>query len=236
MATLAPPQATTRSRPAVPWIWRLQSLLSAYLPLLLMAALAGGTWWLVKNTPAADEVVELPPPRHDPDYRMHNFSLERIGKDGRLRGRVEGNELRHYPDTDTMEIDSVRLRAISEDGSITLATAHRGVTNGDGSDMQLYGDVVVQRFAVDTTGEPLPTPELVVRGEYLQALSDAAQLRSHLPVMIDYGGGAQLQAQTFLYDHLHGTVSYSGRTTGRFETAPNGKAAHRATGAAKAQP
>ncbi len=89
MATLAPPQAAAHPRPTVSWVWKLQSFIAGYLPLLLMAALAGGTWWLVKNTPAADALLEAPPPRHVPDYQMEGFSLERIGVDGLLRGRIE---------------------------------------------------------------------------------------------------------------------------------------------------
>ncbi len=132
--------------------------------------------------------------------------------------------MRHYPDTDTLEIDGVRLRAISLDGSLTLASAQRGISNGDGSDMQLYGDVHVRRFAVDAAGVPAAAPQLTVRGEFLQALSNTEQLRSHLPVTINYGG-AQLQTQTFGYDHLHAMLKFSGHTTGRFEVGPDGKAA-----------
>ena len=43
-----PPAPVAR---ALPWHLRLRDLLSAYLPLLLMALLALSTWWLVKNTP-----------------------------------------------------------------------------------------------------------------------------------------------------------------------------------------
>ncbi len=222
--TLAPPQAAANPRAAVPWKWRLQSLLSAYLPLLLMAALAGGTWWLVKNTPAADSPTEAAPARHDPDYQMHDFSLERIGADGHLRGRVEGSQLRHYPDTDTLEIDSVKLRAIGLDGSVTLASAHRGISNSDGSDMQLYGDVLVQRFElVDAAaGAVAEQPKLVVRGEFLQALANTDELRSHLPVTVTYGG-TQMQAESFVYDRLHEMLNFSGRSTGRFDMSGAGK-------------
>ena len=223
MATLAPPQAAANPRRAVPWVWRLQGMFIAYLPVFLMALLAGGTWWLVKNTPAADGVTELPPARHDPDYRMEGFSLERIGVNGLLRARVEGQELRHYPDTDTVEIDSVKVRAIAVDGSLTLASAHRGISNSDGSDMQLFGDVLVQTFDVSPAGVTAATPKLVVRGEFLQALGNSEQLRSHLPVTITYGG-AEMKAQTFTYDHLHDLLNFSGRSTSRFEMGPNGKA------------
>ncbi len=36
---------------AAPWPLRLLDLVSAYLPLLMMAVLASGTWWLVRNAP-----------------------------------------------------------------------------------------------------------------------------------------------------------------------------------------
>jgi lipopolysaccharide export system protein LptC len=222
-AMLAPPQAPAKRRRPVPLLWRLQSLVSAYLPLFLMLALAGGTAWLVKNTPLADGLLEAPPPRHEPDYQMQGFSMERIGANGQLRGRVEGSEMRHFPDTDTLEIDSVKVRAIGLDGSLTLATAHRGISNSDGSDMQLFGDVLVQRFMVDAEGVPAATPQLIVRGEFLQALANTEQLRSHLPVTITYGG-AELRTENFTYDHLHAKLNFSGHTNGRFELAPNGKA------------
>ena len=117
------PVPTPRRRPPQPWTWRAQSLLSNYLPLLLMALLAIGTWWLVKNTPLLGDAAEPAPPRHVPDYRMANFEIQRIAADGRLNVQIAGAELRHYPDTDTVEIDNVRLRAVGTDGRVLHATA-----------------------------------------------------------------------------------------------------------------
>lgn len=214
MATLAPPSARGRRR-IQPLVWRIQALLSAYLPLLLMAVLAGGTWWLVENTPLAEGPMEAVPPRHEPDYRMKNFELQRVGPDGKLRVRIEGGEMRHYPDTDTLEIDGIRLRAFGSDGSLTLATARRAIANSDASDVQLLGEVKVQRFDMDASGEVQAKPKLEVRGEFLQALMASETLRSHLPVQLFYAGG-ELQAQGFSYENLKGTLSFSGRSTSRF--------------------
>ena len=205
-----------------PWIWRVQALLSAYLPILLMAFLASGTWWLVKNTPMAEDPTVLVPPRHLPDYEMKNFELQRVGKDGLLRVQIEGTALRHYPDTDTLEIDGIRLRAVGADGSLTLSTARRALANADASDLQLSGDVLVQQFDVDAQGRLLVKPKFEVRGQFLQALSNSEQLRSHLPVQMNYSGGT-VQALGFEYDHLRGLLSFAGHTTGRFD-APAKKA------------
>lgn len=212
MSVTTLPAPTPRRRPPQPWLWRVQSLLSNYLPLLLMAFLAGGTWWLVKNTPLLGTPGELAPPRHVPDYRMANFEIQRIGADGRLSVQIAGAELRHYPDTDTIEIDQVRVRAIAPDGSLAIAEAKRALSNGDGSDMQLIGSVHLRRLAPGS-GEGAPA-QLEVRGEFLQALANSEVLRSHLPVTIRQGGST-LNAQNFEYRHLTGQVTFSGKAQGQ---------------------
>ncbi len=212
------PAPTPRTRPAQPWIWRAQGLLFNYLPLLMMAALASGTWWLVKNTPLLEGATAPAAPRHEPDYRMHNFEIQRIGADGRLRVQVSGDELRHYPDTDTVEIDQARVRAVAPDGSLAIAEARRALSNGDGSDMQLIGDVRLRRLPPGA-GEGA-TPQLDVRGEFVQALANSEVLRSHLPVTIREGG-TTLNVQNFEYRHLTGQLGFTGKAQGLIATKPS---------------
>lgn len=212
MTPAALPVPTPRRRPPQPWTWRVQSLLSNYLPLVLMAFLASGTWWLVKNTPLLGEPGAPAPLRHVPDYRMANFEIQRIGADGRLNVQIAGAELRHYPDTDTIEIDLARIRAIAPDGTLAIAEAKRAISNGDGSDLQLLGDVRLRRLPPGS-GETGPAL-MEVRGEFLQALANSEVLRSHLPVTIRQGG-ATMNTQNFEYRHLTGQVTFSGKTQGQ---------------------
>ncbi|MFT7722697.1 MAG: LPS export ABC transporter periplasmic protein LptC [Roseateles sp.] len=212
MTPAALPAPPPRRAPPRPLLWRVQSLLSNYLPLLLMALLAGGTWWLVKHTPLLGEPGASAPARHVPDYRMARFEIQRIGADGRLNVRIAGAELRHYPDTDTVEIDQVRMRAIAPDGSLAIAEARRALSNGDGSDLQLMGGVHLRRLPPGA-GEDAP-PQLEMRGEFLQALANAEILRSHLPVTVRQGG-TTLDAQNFEYRHLTGQVRFTGKAQGR---------------------
>lgn len=212
MTPVTLPVPAPRRRKPQPWLWRLQGLLSNYLPLLLMAVIASGTWWLVKNTPLIDAPGELAAPRHVPDYRMANFEIQRIGADGRMHVQIAGAELRHYPDTDTVEIDKVRVQAIGPDGMLAIAEARRAISNGDGSDMQLLGDVHLRRLPPGA-GENAPAL-LEVRGEFLQALSNSEILRSHLPVTIRQGGST-LNTQNFEYRHLTGQLSFTGKAQGQ---------------------
>ena len=190
-------------RPRLPWHQRWRERLATYLPLLLMGVLALGTWWLVKNTPPGDEPREAGAPREEPDYTMQNFVVERFGKDGRLKVRLEGDQLRHYADRDLIEVDRARMRAVSDDGRVTLARARRAVTNGDGSELQLIGDA-----RVDSSG-PRGEPVLF-RGEFLHVFVNTERVRSHLPVVVTRDG-SEIHAAGMDYDHLSGLLQLQGK-------------------------
>ena len=191
---------------------RIVEQVSAYLPLLLMALLALGTWWLVKNTPMSEVERAAAPPRHEPDYTMSRFTVRRFAADGQMRAQIEGDTLRHYPDTDTVEIDNVRIRAVAPDGHVTLADARRALANGDASEVQLQGGAHVVREAMN--GE-VPVE---FRGEFLHAFLNTERVRSHLPVTVTQGG-AEVQADAMDYDNLDRVVQLKGHVTATFPPA-----------------
>ncbi len=219
MAALVPPPVGVRRR-AQPLLWRLQSMLASYVPLLLMAMLAGFTWWLIKNTPQLETPREKAAPRHEPDYRMNGFEVERFSSDGRLTGRIIGTEMRHYPDNDTLEIDAPQLRAYGKQGELLVADAARGLANGDGSEVQLLGDVKVKRYP---DGDPAKTPDLELYGEFLHAFVPQQQIRSHLPARV-VGMGGEMQVKSFVYDQLTGRLTFSGGGRATFSARPGARA------------
>lgn len=209
-----PAVATVRS-PGLAWPHRVREALVGYLPVLLMALLALGTWWLVRNTPPPRVDKPAAAPRHEPDYTMEAFTVQRFGSDGRLRVQIEGDSLHHYPDTDTLEIERPRIRAFSPDGQVTDASARRAIANGDASEMQLLGDARVQRAAA-------PGQEaLEFRGEFLHAFANAQRVRSHLPVVVRRGS-TELRADGVDYDHLARRIDFLGKSRTVF--APTGGA------------
>ena len=193
--------------------WRLRDLLSAYLPVLVMALLALGTWWLVKNTPVPGPERPAVAPRHEPDYTMHGFSLQRFTPEGRLRLNIEGQVMRHYPDTDTVEIDSALMHGYSADGRVTEARARRAISNSDGSEVQLLGDAQIISRGGDGS-DPIQ-----FNGEFLHAFLQTERLRSHLPVVVRRAGG-EIHAEGFDYDNVQRLVHYKGRVQAMYPPAP----------------
>lgn len=195
--------------PRVPWALRVRDAVSAYLPLLLMAALALATWWLVKNTPSAPRVSAEQTVRQEPDYTMNDFALERFAADGRLKVRIEGAQLRHYPATDQIEVDRVRIRAVTPDGRVTLADARRALATGDASEVQLLGAAHVT--TTDANGQTLR-----MDGDFLHAFLVSERVRSHLPVRVTAPDGAVFEARGLEYDHGLRKLDLSGPMRGVF--------------------
>ena len=186
--------------------------LSLYLPVVLMAVLAFGTYWLVRSTPALFAPEAKAPVKHEPDYFMQNFAVRSFDANGRLKSEVFGEQARHYPDTDTLEIDKVRIRSFNDAGRLTTATANRALTNGDASEVQLFGDATVVREAV-TDGKGQQVPRTVFRSEFLHAFMSTERVRTHKPVQLQRGNDL-FTADALEYDNLDRVVRMSGRVRG----------------------
>lgn len=187
--------------------------LAVYLPLVLMGLMAMTSYWLVRNTPKlSDNEVEAPA-RHEPDYYMRDFSVKVFEPDGRLKSVIVGTEGRHYPDTDTLEIDQPRIRILGVEGNVTTATAARGVINADGSEAQLFENAVVVREArVNAQGVLTPRSEL--QSDFLHFFANTEQVKSHLPVVMVRGAGDRFTGDGIGFDNLDRTVEINGRVRG----------------------
>jgi lipopolysaccharide export system protein LptC len=177
---------------------------STYLPIFLMGLLAMGTWWLVKNTPVFDAPREAAPPSHTPDYTMENVIVRKFSPQGSLRTQIQGDQLRHYPDTDTLEIDHIRMRAVGTTGEITTAQGLLGWSNRDGSELRLRGQAVVVREATATE------PTMTFSGESLTAQIPQRQVIADQPMTIEREG-LRVRADAMTYDNNSGIAQARGR-------------------------
>lgn len=178
--------------PHLAWPERLRNLLSTLLPLLTMAMVAVGSWWLVKISPKETSSPAEQATRHDPDYRLEKFSMERFDASGRMTLRIEGERLRHYPDTDTLEIDRVHIHAEGDNGQVIQATAHEAVASGDGSRVTLLGGAYLQ-----STAPGMPPVEF--RSEKVVALVKERIVSTDSLVTVRQGR-SEFQAHSLRYD------------------------------------
>lgn len=182
-----------------------------YLPLILMGLMAMSTYWLVRNTPEVLQQELVAEPRHVPDYFMRDFSVRVFDAKGQLKSEITGAEARHFPDTDTLEIDRPHIRSYSREGRLMVAQAGRAVTNADGSEVQLFDQAVVVRSGLDSSDAKARTE---LRSDFFHIVVNTEEIRTHLPVQLSRGDNEQFSADKMAYDNLARTLELKGRVRG----------------------
>ena len=189
---------------------RLADQFAIYLPILLMGALAMGSYWLVRNAPVTQATATDRPVNHEADYFLRKFSIKTFTPQGKLKNELFGGQAKHFADTDTIEVDNVRIHNYNELGRLTTVTsANRAISNGDNSEVQLYGKAIsVREAALDANG--VMQPKMEFRGEFLHTFVNEERLKSHLPIVIRRGN-SEFTAETLDYSNLDRVINLQGR-------------------------
>jgi lipopolysaccharide export system protein LptC len=185
--------------------------LAVYLPVMLLGVLALATYWLARNMPVAPSLPMELPVRHEPDYVMRGAVVRSFdGSTGVLRTELRGSEMRHFPDTDTLEVDQLTGFSTDDRGGVTTLAAQRGWTNADRSELRLSGQVVLVRQAVAGPAAVLSTQ---VEAQALQLLVNDKRVVSDAPVVITRGPD-RFTADRMAINQSNGTTELTGRVRG----------------------
>ena len=186
---------------------RLLDKLSVYLPMIVMALLASGSWWLVRSAPELLMPAVNKAVREEPDYRLENFTVKSFDVRGRMTREVSGDKAQHYPASETLDIEQIRIYAENETGKILNARSRQGIATDDGKQVTLIGDASAIRQAFDTS------PQLELRGQRLVALPDDDRVVSSDPVQITRDRDV-FTAQTMDFNTNTGEYLLKGRVRG----------------------
>lgn len=194
--------------------WSRIDKLSIYLPAVAMAVLALGTFWLVRNAPSFIEGQKEAVLSNDPDYRMADFAVRSYNAQGRMVTEMHGDKGRHYPVTDILEVDTVRVRSITEDGRVITATAKSGTSFNNGQEIVLRGDAVVIQAAHGTQ------PKLEFQGQELMLWPKDNRVQSDLPVVM-FRGADKMTGDSLKYDKNSQQVEVNGRVRSTLQPSPS---------------
>ena len=181
-----------------------------YLPAVLMAIFALGSWWLVRSLPTFFNEAASKPVRQEPDYYLKSFSVKSFDSNGQLTRELSGDQAQHFPDTDTLDIRNVKLRGQNQDGQRVNALADRALAKGDGSLLTLLGNVQVTQSPNGSKGLQTPT---VMRSQEIKAYLKEERLVSDLPVEIRRGTNV-FTAQAMQMNSKTGVYELSGKVRG----------------------
>jgi len=190
---------------------RVLDRLALYLPAILMAVFALGSWWLVRSLPSFFNETVAPSVRHEPDYFLQNFSVKSFDSQGRLMRELSGEHAQHFPDTDTLDIQKVQLRGHSQEGQQVNAVADKALAKGDGTQVTLVGNVhISQPASTSATGLRAATE---MRSQEIKAFVKEERLVSDVPVEVRRGQDL-FTAEKMQMNSKTGEYELSGRVRG----------------------
>ena len=178
--------------------------LTIYLPLFLFAMLALGSWWLVRSVPELILPRIDPQLRQDPDFRLEKFTVKSFDTSGRLTREISGQGATHFPASESLHIEGVRILAENEVGTRLTAQAKKGISREAEQQVILSGDAVAVRQA------DAQSPRIELRGETLTVWLEEERLVSDQPVRITHGADV-FSAQTMNFDTRSGQYELQGR-------------------------
>lgn len=192
-----------------------------YLPLALMALFALTSYWMVRSAPPPPQVALEQGPAHTPDYFMDDFSILNFDRNGRLHADLRGKTGRHYADILSTEVDAISIRSVDLQGRLTTATALRGLTNEDASEVQLIGNATVIREA-QARGAPAASERFEYRSEFLHVFAKPELARSHMPVDIRHGTH-QFSGNALEYDNVTQVLQLTGKVRATLMPGPEAR-------------
>jgi lipopolysaccharide export system protein LptC len=157
----------------------LQRNVQQALPLLILILLVGLTMWLERAT-RVDDRPSSGKSRHDPDVIVDNFTVRRFDPSGQVQHTLTAQQLRHYPDDDTTELDKPLLLYRGKQ-SPTRISAERALLTKDGKEAILRDNVRVLREA--SPGNP----EMTLETSVLNVYPDDEIARTDQPVKLTQG-------------------------------------------------
>ena len=149
---------------------------SRLFPLALMFSLALLTFYLERAARVEEQHPSLR--RHDPDYRVANFTTTTYGRDGAAEAMLSAAQMVHFPDDDTTELTAPRIVHAKQPGARFTVSADRGVLSRGGDEVFLYDNVVLVREA--DARRPLAR----MTTSFLHILQERALVRTDREVLI----------------------------------------------------
>lgn len=148
-----------------------------WLPLFPLLALLAFVYWLDKQV-QVEAVMAVNKQRHDPDGIMDNFHATKMDMQGVPRFILIAQQLRHYPDHDTTELELPRMTMLTAQSPPVHMNGMRGSISSQGDEVIFRENVSVVREAAGDQSA------MTLRTEYLRVLPNQDWANTDKPVTI----------------------------------------------------
>lgn len=179
--------------------------------ILISAALALGSLWLVEVMERQTENSLPQPARTDPDFYVQKFNFVRMAKTGEARYNLTGTEMQHYPADDSYLVQNPVMHSYGKDRPPMVTRSLHATVQNDNSEIHMYDNVHIDRPASATS------QHFQLMTSYLLLLPDDDVMKTPKPVELKLGESV-----------LTGVGMYANNATGEFRLNDNVKGQYQA--------
>jgi len=180
---------------------------SLWLPLAILLLLAALSFWIeqsVQMAPSGSQAAQT-----DPEGIMENFDALRTDAAGTPHYRLSAKKLKHYSGSKLTELEWPRFVQLDAVAGQVSAVARQATVSPDGTEVDLHGNVVVERAAhLGQSAMTLRTAQLLVFPE-----RDLLRAPGAVDVHDDI---LTLRAGAMEYDAKRRTIKLTGRVKARY--------------------
>jgi lipopolysaccharide export system protein LptC len=180
---------------------------SLWLPLAILLLLAALSFWIeraVQVTAGGSEAAQT-----EPEGIMENFDALRTDPTGKPHHRLSAKKLRHYSGSKLTELESPHFVQLDAQAGEVSAVARQATVTADGNEVELRGDVIVERAA--RPGQSAMT----LRTARLLVFPERDLLRA--PGAVDISDNTlNLRAGAMQYDARQRVIKLTGRVQARY--------------------
>ena len=119
--------------------------MNVWLSTLAMVVLAIASFWVLQqlDQPRPEHRPVAP---HEPDYYIDDMVRTTTGIEGELRNILKAEQVRHYPDDDSIELDSPHLEIYNGHPQPWHVIAETGWVSSGADVVLLHGEVEIWRY------------------------------------------------------------------------------------------
>jgi len=186
---------------------------AATLSMLLLSALAAGSYYLAELSRRLATEPGSAVLRHEPDYFVEKLVFTRVNAQGQPAFRLSAERMVHFPDDLSTEYSRPEVVSLDADKPMLRMVGDTGKSSADGIETHLYGNVVMTREAGG--GDPAMT----VRTDHVIIYSDTEIARTDRPVTIERGDST-LTGVGMEFDNSARSLTVESRVRGTWQPAP----------------
>lgn len=186
--------------------------------LILTAALALGSFWLLEVVRKSGSQEQPDVDRSQPDYYVEKFQFVRISQtDDQAQYSISGQRMTHFPADDSHKVEAPVVKSLSQQRPPMRASSKTAIVDRINGKIHMYDDVYIDRSA-DAENE-----RLQLRSEYLQLLMDEDTMQTDKPVVIT-SGQSILKGTGMIANNATGELKLSGNVHVTYQGPQRGSA------------